>query len=358
MPLGKPADSAILRFPMPDTPPPPAPRLAVLDALRGLAALWVALFHFTQNGRFNQGFPADQPLKWLATYGYLGVYCFFVISGFILPWTMARSRYRLRDFPRFLAKRALRLHPLYLLSVAAMLAPLLFQQATSLEAHTWSDWWPHFFYLNGLLGRPWLMQIYWTLALEAQYYLAIGLLFPLLAHRRPFARWAALAALATLPLWAHDQQTVLPFAALFAMGLLVFWRLRALASPLACALALLTCALITRQALGTLPALVALLTAAAILGPPLHHPWLVWLGSISYPFYLFHLVVAGLFMPLLIRMPRGPWQDGAAVLALLALSLALSALLHRALELPAQRWSSAIRYRPPQAPNPLPSPKK
>ncbi len=347
MPLGKPPESAILPFPMPDTPPQPAPRLAVLDALRGLAALWVALFHFTQNGRFYQGFPADQPLKWLATYGYLGVYCFFVISGFILPWTMHRSGYHLRDFPRFLAKRVLRLHPLYLLSVAAMLAPLLFHQASSLEARTWSDWWPHFFYLNGLLGRPWLMQIYWTLALEAQYYLAIGLLFPLLAHRCPSARWASLAALASLPLWAHDHRTVLPFAALFAMGLLVFWRLRALVSPLPCACALLACALITRHALGGPPALVALLTAAAILRPPLPllHPRLVWLGSLSYPFYLFHLVVAGLFMPLLLRMPRGPWQDAAAVLALLALSLALSALLHRALELPAQRWSSAIRYR-------------
>ncbi len=332
---------------MPPTPPAPHPRLAVLDALRGLAALWVALFHFTQNGRFNQGFPADQPLKWLATYGHLGVYCFFVISGLILPWTMARSAYHLRDFPRFLWKRALRLHPLYLLSVAAMLVPFLFHQGASMEARTWSDWWPHLFYLNGLLHRPWLMEIYWTLALEAQYYVAIGLLFPLLAHPRPAARWAALAALATLPLWSHDRQTVLPFAALFASGILLFWRLRDLISPLACWLALIACALITRHALGSPPALVALLTAAAILHLPLHLPALLWLGSISYPFYLFHNILAGLLLPWILRLPRGPWQDGTAVLVLLALSLALSALLHRLVEQPAQRWSSAIRYRRP-----------
>lgn len=330
---------------MPLPPPSFHPRLEVLDALRGGAALWVALYHFTQNGEFNAGFPADQPLKWLGTFGYLGVYVFFVISGFILPWTMERSGYRLRDYGRFLGKRVLRLHPLYLLSVGVMLVPFWFGLEGSMTAKTWSDWWPHFFYLNGLMDRPWLMQIYWTLALEAQYYLGIGLLYPLLTHRREVVKWTAMAAVITLPLWAHDHRTVLPFAALFAMGFLTFWRLRARMGRLPYALGLAVCGLVTWRAVGWPPALVALLSSGLIVGVRLHQPWLVWLGTVSYPFYLFHLVISGLLMPWISRLPRSPWQDLAWLVGLFILSLGLSALLHRFVELPAQRWSSAIRYR-------------
>jgi peptidoglycan/LPS O-acetylase OafA/YrhL len=325
--------------------PVPRPRLAVLDALRGLAALWVGLFHFTRNGDFNEGFPADMPLKWLGTYGWLGVYVFFVISGFILPWTMARGGYRLRDYGRFLWKRVLRLHPLYLVSVGAMLVPFLFHSAGTMAARTWADWWPHFFYLNDALHRPWLMEIYWTLALEAQYYLAIGLFFPLLQHRHAVVRWTVMAALILLPLWADQFRTVQMFSALFAMGILTCQRLNGRIGPMAHALSLLACGLVTWRVMGWPQALTGLLTAVAIASVPLHHRVLEWLGTVSYPFYLFHSVVAGLLMPWLAMMPRGPWQDTAAVLGLFAISLGLSWGLHRVVERPSMRWSSAVLYR-------------
>lgn len=322
------------------------PRLAVLDALRGVAALWVGLFHFTGNGAFNRGFPADMPLKWLGTYGWQGVYVFFVISGFILPWTMDRSGYRWRDFGRLVWKRVLRLHPLYLISVAAMLLPFLCGSGGTMAARTWTDWWPHFFYLNDALHRPWLMEIYWTLALEAQYYLAIGLLFPLLKHRSATVRWGLMAVVIFLPLGATEFRTLPMFSALFAMGILTFWRLSGRAGKVSFALALTACGLVTWRAMGWPPALLGGLTAAAITGGTgRHHHVLEWLGAVSYPFYLFHLVVAGLAMPFLIQMPRGPWQDTAAVLGLFVVSLALSWGLHRWIEQPCMRWSSAVRYR-------------
>jgi len=344
-PLGRRRMSGILVVPVSAAFPALRPRLAVLDALRGLAALWVGLYHFTGNGACNGGFPADMPLKWLGTYGWLGVYVFFVISGFILPWTMDRGGYRLPDFGRFLWKRLLRLHPLYLVSVGAMLVPFLFGQGAGMAARKWADWWPHVFYLNDALHRPWLMEIYWTLALEAQYYLAIGLVFPLLKHRNATVRWAVMAAVIVMPLGATQFRTLPMFAALFAMGILTFWRLSGRAGKLAFGLSLLACGLVTWRAMGWPPALLGCFTALAITRGPSRHPALEWLGAVSYPFYLFHLVVAGLFMPFLIQMPRGPWQDTAAVLGLFATSLALSWGLHRWIERPSMRWSSAVHYR-------------
>ncbi len=59
--------------------------------------------------------------KWLGLsgkYGYLGVDIFFVISGFVIPWSLYRTRYAIRDYPRFLLKRNVRLYPPYLASIA------------------------------------------------------------------------------------------------------------------------------------------------------------------------------------------------------------------------------------------------
>src|ERR1035441_2897196 len=47
-------------------------------------------------------------------YGWLGVEIFFVISGFIIPYSLYKAGYRVSDFTRFLLKRIARLDPPYL----------------------------------------------------------------------------------------------------------------------------------------------------------------------------------------------------------------------------------------------------
>ena len=61
-------------------------RLAVLDSLRGLAALAVCLFHFAGRDDFLPG----TYLQAASRQGYLGVVAFFVISGFVIPWSLHR----------------------------------------------------------------------------------------------------------------------------------------------------------------------------------------------------------------------------------------------------------------------------
>ena len=258
---------------------------------------------------------------------------------------MDRGGYRLRDGGRFLWKRVLRLHPLYLMSVGAMLVPFWLGSGGGMAARTWGDWWPHLFYLNDALQRPWLLGIYWTLALEAQFYLAIGLVFPLLQHRHAWVRWMVMTAIIALPMGAATFRTLPMFSALFGMGILTFWRLSGRAGKVAFSFALLAGGLVTWRAMGWPPALTCMVTAWAIVHVKSRHQALEWLGSISYPFYLFHLVVAGMFMPLLAQMPRGPWQDTAAVVVLFVVSLIVSQALHRWIERSAMRRSSAIRYR-------------
>src|SRR5271169_6119933 len=88
----------------------PNQRIGVINALRALAALFVAWGHFVA----GQG----KYLSPSGKYGYLGVHIFFVISGFVIPWSLYRTHYVLRDYPRFLLKRNVRLYPPYLASIA------------------------------------------------------------------------------------------------------------------------------------------------------------------------------------------------------------------------------------------------
>jgi peptidoglycan/LPS O-acetylase OafA/YrhL len=74
-------------------------RLPVLDMLRGIASFAVCWFHLT-NG--NVAFLPAGILKSSGAYGWLGVEVFFVISGFVIPYALERSRYGINDCGTFL----------------------------------------------------------------------------------------------------------------------------------------------------------------------------------------------------------------------------------------------------------------
>ena len=164
-------------------------RNETVDALRGLAALSVCFFHFTNGTHFR----ATSYLAPIGAYGWLGVEVFFVISGFIVPYAMLRAGYTLSAWPTFMVKRLIRLEPPYLVSIAiVMLLGIASTMAPGFQGPP-IDWTPaqiagHLGYLNTFLGLPWLNPVYWSLAIEFQFYVLIGLVMP--ALRRGAARRA------------------------------------------------------------------------------------------------------------------------------------------------------------------------
>ncbi|EGL3794257.1 acyltransferase [Salmonella enterica] len=83
-----------------------------LQALRGVAALLVVLFHY--RGFLNDG-AKESPTIWdkLFSPGIIGVDIFFIISGFIMVYTTCHYMREKASLVRFLLNRAIRIIPLY-----------------------------------------------------------------------------------------------------------------------------------------------------------------------------------------------------------------------------------------------------
>ncbi|QCU77458.1 acyltransferase [Citricoccus sp. SGAir0253] len=160
--------------PAPAAPAASRPRLALLDALRLLAALSVLLFHWTawHHGNWGRhGEPAAEAWPWLSQFtsvGALGVQLFFIISGFvILLSSFGKSP------ARFIGSRVGRLYPAYWLAVL-LAAVLIFLVWPELGAQRRpADLWANLTMFQGGFGVGHLDGVYWTLWVEMKFYLWI-----------------------------------------------------------------------------------------------------------------------------------------------------------------------------------------
>lgn len=81
-------------------------RLEILDVFRGLAVLFVALFHYTS--KYSEIFEDDSTIQLFDfSYGGTGVSFFFIISGFVIFFSIQN----ITDCKLFLKKRFIRLYP-------------------------------------------------------------------------------------------------------------------------------------------------------------------------------------------------------------------------------------------------------
>ncbi|MEP6912354.1 MAG: acyltransferase [bacterium] len=161
-------------------------RLRGVDALRGAAALGVVLYHEVgSKPHASTGTVWNwlaSPLWALSSFGYAGVFLFFVISGFCIHLQWARRRTveekPRTDFIAFWKRRFRRLYPPYLIALAIYLVVSGF--TTKLQATAFYVWDValHLLMLHNIDGRTAysINGVFWTLAIEEQLYLSYFLL--------------------------------------------------------------------------------------------------------------------------------------------------------------------------------------
>jgi peptidoglycan/LPS O-acetylase OafA/YrhL len=355
-------------------------QLSSLTPLRGIAALWVVLFHFCWR------FPSIHPDRYTgAVYkGYLAVDLFFVLSGFVITHVYKESFARQVTAGRyrdFLKARIARIYPLHiavlLLFVAAVTAERIATYALDgfaepiplVGEQSLSGLLANLLMLQGLWARglSWNNPA-WSISLEFLAYLLFPLLSPVLLRAGP----AGKTAFGTLPLTAlgwlayrtgdyfnqwNGTDAILRCLPEFIAGSLLYSGYQS--GLFALLLATDTILLVIMLLLGLLLhiaapdlsiiALFPLLILAAVrnkgwLARLLNSPPLVWLGDISYSVYLLHWFV--LFVVLeMVRLAPGidlaqlpPKPSLLLLTAMIGVSLGFATLSYRFVEVTGRRW--------------------
>ena len=291
-------------------------KIESIQALRGIAALAVALLHLA-------GLQTLEGLRrgtGLFGYGWMGVDIFFVISGFIIVWVTQNIEASPKTAQRFLMQRIVRIYPLWWVCVSFV--ALYFFIIHGVPAHpdfvpTNESWG---YYVRSLLLLPQdrapLLTEGWTLIHELFFYAVFTLIIAVKFRSKlklAMVIWAGLTAIGLALGWQdiHPALNIVfnPLSFLFIAGacvaeLILTQRFRKYAEwvlALACVsvLALLLTATLDKSSrvLQLILPLSLLLWAVVALeqsGKLKVRRELVFLGDISYALYLTHpLVILG-----------------------------------------------------------------
>jgi len=143
-------------------------RLVEIDGLRALAISLVVLFHYTK-----EFFPQHR----FFSFGWSGVDLFFVISGFVLYYQVKKRYYKdgKTQYISYLRNRSLRIIPAYYVSLIATI--LFFGKdkffTPIFPLHL------SFLYIFDYDVAISVQPLYWTLAVEVQFYIFLILIAPL-----------------------------------------------------------------------------------------------------------------------------------------------------------------------------------
>lgn len=327
---------------------PDTGHVASLDLLRAAASLAVCWFRFA--GREDNFLP-DGFFKSTSQYFWLGVEAFFVVSGFVIPWALSRGNYQLPDYGRFLLKRIVRLDPPYILSIAIVLALAFAATLSPLYGGKpflidWTQLALHLGYLNVFFpDKPWLNSVYSTLAIEFEYYLLVGLLYPLLVHSSTKVRRTTLAlfVLSCIPITSDKH---LPhYAPLFALGIVAFQLRTNLIGQREASISTVTIALVGVTASNPLFMTVGLGSLAVILWVRTCPRIVEFFGRISYSVYLLHIPIGSRVINLSMKWSQTFATKLLVIFAAYAATIVAAYIFYQLIEKPSTRWSKRFRYK-------------
>jgi peptidoglycan/LPS O-acetylase OafA/YrhL len=330
--------------------------LPELDGLRGLAILWVVLYHCHPRLEGTWAYA-------VSLWGWAGVILFFILSGFLITSILLGTRDKPRYYHNFHARRVLRIWPVYLLVLAVVyLNAPWFIGPTVWQAVRTAPWLAYLFCVQNLfqLSLPPALGPTWALAIEEQYYFFWAPLVRIL--RYPWMLAVVLVAvLVECPLmrhahfaWLTPTHTLIhldgiAWGSLLALAMHTLrlsrrmWRglgLGGLAVGIAAAATVAggTAYLDSALAVGFVGGILALIASTGARNPlnaTLRSGPLAFYGRISYGLYMTHIAVFIYFGWFDVRMdPYGVAGNLAVVAMRLATTTAVAAALWYGFERP------------------------
>ncbi|WP_111497186.1 MULTISPECIES: acyltransferase family protein [Marinobacter] len=320
-------------------------RLQALDALRGIAAVGVMLFHYIPyyDELYGHDFEPWSPLA----FGRYGVHLFYILSGFVIFMTLERTS----TARWFGLARAFRLLPALWVGILLTSLSVHFlgpaDRATTLTETLWN-----FSLLHEYLGMGPVDGAYWSLVVEATFYVWMALLFyGLGAQRLRPVFWAwVIGSYVAVRYWKSIPDGLdflvkdllfMKYAPLFISGMLLYRWHRHGTPPLwdrvLLVLSIGHCLLAYKApfnvfVLGCYGVFILAITGYLNL---LANRFLLTLGSLSYSLYLVHQNIGYGIIGL--SYDAG-LPGGVGVALAVATALCLAWLIHKGVEQPALRW--------------------
>ena len=269
-------------------------RLSNLDELRGVAALAVTLFHCNFAADF---LPHDSFLSKFVQFGDKGVQVFFILSGFVIPWSISLRKYEFSLVKEFLLRRFIRIQTPYAIALIFTILSYHYYTEQSLQFDAKSLL-ANFTYLVPYTGDSWILNVAWTLGVEFQFYLLIAISLPFFISKKASVRRITLICFISVglippPNLVNPWYFFPTWAPFFGVGILLFLFHSSKISTFECYLSFAVILCFISFKYTYLLSLVCLFTTIfLLLCNSIKLPsTLAYVGKISYSLYLIHLPI-------------------------------------------------------------------
>lgn len=318
--------------------------IPVINSYRAVGITMVMIAHFTCNivGFFNS--PA---LPYIHKTGYMAVMVFFTISGFVIPWWLYNCKYRINDYGRFVARRMIRIEPPFIVALGLAIAYTYVR--TLSPYYNGVETFPTFKQILLHLGylipfykdEEWIRPAYWTLAVECQWYLVMGVLYPLFFSKRAWVRYSVYL-LVLIPCYLVNRYLLQYFPVLLMGSLLCSYVTGTIEKREYIILSSIYFIYIFLNG-GVIMAIPSLLIIPMLLlFADYNNKKLNFVGNMSYSVYLMHSLTGTALLNYLSHIVTSPVYKIMAVLAGLIFTLATSYVFYRLFEKPSHKLSLKI----------------
>lgn len=342
--------------------------LPALTGLRGIAAVWVVLFHLYPTMSEYIGIRGIGYFPMIGA-GFMGVDLFFILSGFIMCYVHARDfqKYCFHEHTHFLKLRLSRIYPLHVFILVLLLAVTIvlpgFTESYSSDRFSYDKFFYSLFLVqNWGFGFPnsWNIPA-WSLSAEWLAYLAfpliITVIYSLPRNLEIFVAAALLVGMIAITYLFRDgvldatgRFGIFRMVVGFTVGCLIYKNSEKSDSLpptfiLPIAITIIFAAIIdSRFYVLALPGLALLIRS--LINPKkvaliiFANPVVMWLGKISFSLYLVHWVALQVFQWIMTHTGISSINGNryVALAGFVVLIFSLATLLWKYFELPCQRY--------------------
>lgn len=313
--------------------------LGHVESLRAIAALMVLLFHFISFEDSGDPLVANETIRTCSEFGAQGVELFYLISGFVIYYSLTNSNIRLTDYPKYVAKRVIRIFPafwgtIFLIGITPFIwnRPFPYSFTQLLQNATLT--------VDVFNTFSWMNPIFQTLKVEFVFYILIG--FLVLPMKKAGWQYAVILVSALVLTYFYHTIDFVHNVPFFLIGIACCEIFRSRQVILNYGL-ISGCLLFLYLVFPMEDVVISLIGVILLLWLPIKIRITERIGQFSYSIYLTHGFSGGIFLSYC-KHHLADFNPWICIVMATALALGFAYVYYRIIEKRTIDWSKRIRY--------------